>query len=152
MTHALQQGTANHRRNYRRRQAAAYVREEHNVPCTESTLATKACRGGGPRFYLLGKIPIYNEEDLDSWVSDRLGAPVGSTSEARSLAARAAAPDGGNEDDANSQCSKATPSRAKGPHRHKVSRWPAKVGAEAAAQSPGSRSSRIDQRLRPTAL
>ena len=132
MTHALQQGAANHPRKHRRRGAAAYVREEHNVPCTEATLATLACRGGGPRFYLFGKIPIYNEEDLDSWVSDRLGAPVRSTSEARNLAARGAAPDGGNEDDVNSQCSKAAPSRAT--QRHKVSPSLARGSAEAFAQ------------------
>jgi hypothetical protein len=83
MTHALQQGMADHR-NYRRREAAAYVREKHNVPCTEATLATLACRGGGPCFCLFGRIPIYSEKDLDAWVEARMGAPVRSTSEARS--------------------------------------------------------------------
>ena len=73
MTHALQQGAADHPRNHRRREAAAYVREKHNVPCTEATLATLACRGGGPRFYLFGRIPIYNEEDLDAWVERSTG-------------------------------------------------------------------------------
>ena len=84
MTHALQQGTADHRRNYRRREAAAYVREKHNVPCAAATLATLASRGGGPCFCLFGRIPIYSEEDLDAWVEARMGAPVRSTSEARS--------------------------------------------------------------------
>ena len=83
MTHALQQGAANHPRKHRRRGAAAYVREEHNVPCTEATLATLACRGGGLMFYLFGRIPIYSAEDLDAWVEARMGEPVRSTSEAR---------------------------------------------------------------------
>jgi hypothetical protein len=85
MTHALQQGAADRRRNYRRREAAAYIREKHNVPCAETTLATLASRGGGPCFYLFGKIPIYPEEGLDSWVEARMGAPVRSTSEARGV-------------------------------------------------------------------
>jgi hypothetical protein len=134
MTQVLQPETATQQRKHRRREAAAYVREKHSVPCTEATLATLASRGGGPRFYLFEKIPIYNEGDLDCWVKERLGEPVRSTSEARSLAARGAARDGGNEDDANSQCSKATPSRAKGPHYHKVSPSLARVSAEAFAQ------------------
>jgi hypothetical protein len=83
MTHALQQGMADHRRKHRRREAATYVREKHNAPCTGATLATLASRGGGPRFYLWGRIPIYSEEDLDAWVEARMGAPVRSTSESR---------------------------------------------------------------------
>jgi hypothetical protein len=85
MNHILQQEPAGHRRNYRRREAAAYVREKHNVPCTEATLATLATRGGGPCFRRFGKIPIYPEEGLDSWVEARMGAPVRSTSEARGV-------------------------------------------------------------------
>jgi N6-adenosine-specific RNA methylase IME4 len=72
-------------RNYRRREAAAYIREKYNVPCAEATLATSASRGGGPWFYLFGRIPIYPEQSLDSWVEARMGAPVRSTSEARNV-------------------------------------------------------------------
>jgi hypothetical protein len=91
MTQAVQLEAAGHRRKHRRREAAAYLREKHDVPCTEATLATKACRGGGPRFFLFGRIPLYPEEGLDEWVKARLGDPVRSTSEARRLASRAAA-------------------------------------------------------------
>jgi hypothetical protein len=83
MDHALQLETAGRRRNYRRREAAAYIREKHNLPCTAATLATLASRSGGPPFYLFGRIPIYSEEGLDAWVKARMGEPVRSTSEAR---------------------------------------------------------------------
>ena len=83
MNHVLQQETSGRRRNYRRREAAAYVREKHNVPCSEATLATLASRGGGPCYCLFGRIPIYSEEGRDAWVEARMGAPVRSTSEAR---------------------------------------------------------------------
>jgi hypothetical protein len=85
MDHALQQERAHRGRNHRRREAAAYVREKYNVPCTEATLATIASRGGGPCFSLFGRTPIYSETDLDSWVEARMGSPVRSTSEARGV-------------------------------------------------------------------
>jgi hypothetical protein len=119
MTHALQQETAG-RRNYRRHEAAAYIRDKYNVPCTTATLATIFCRGRGPRAFLFGRIPIYPEEGLDEWVEARLGAPVRSTSEARSLAARAGAEGGGIEVDAKSRPSTATQGRAIGVRRRKV--------------------------------
>jgi hypothetical protein len=83
MNHALQQETTGDPRKYRRREAAAYIRGKHNVPCTEATLATLASRGGGPSFYLFGRIPIYTDQGLDSWVKERMGEPVRSTSESR---------------------------------------------------------------------
>jgi hypothetical protein len=74
---------ADQQKNYRRREAAAYVREKHNLPCAAATLASLATRGGGPSYRLFGRVPIYSEEDLDAWVEARMGEPVRSTSEAR---------------------------------------------------------------------
>jgi hypothetical protein len=134
MTHTLQQETAGHRPRHRRRGAAAYVRDSHDVPCTEATLATLASRGGGPPFFLFGRIPIYPEEGLDEWVKARLGEPVRSTSEARSLATRAVGEDGENEDEAKAYRTKAAPSRTVGPRRRKVSVNQAGIGTDAPAQ------------------
>jgi hypothetical protein len=74
---------ADQQKNYRRREAAAYVREKHNLPCAAATLASLATRGGGPSYRLFGRVPIYRKEDLDAWVEARMGEPVRSTSEAR---------------------------------------------------------------------
>jgi hypothetical protein len=133
MTHALQQETAG-RRNYRRHEAAAYIREKYNVPCTTATLATIFSRGRGPRAFLFGRIPIYPEEGLDEWVEARMGAPVRSTSEARNLAARADAQDGRNEGDVEPRRSKSTPNRGAGPSRRNISSGSARVGTEAPTQ------------------
>jgi|HubBroStandDraft_2_1064218.scaffolds.fasta_scaffold782920_1 hypothetical protein len=103
MTNAPQQEKAGCQRRYRRREAAAYIREKYKVPCAEATLTTKACRGGGPRFSMFGRVPIYAEEDLDTWVEAELGEPVRNTSEAR--AARAAAKEGQNADNAELRAS-----------------------------------------------
>ena len=132
MTHALQLEAAGRRPRHRRRGAATYVREKHNVPCAEATLATLATRGGGPPFFLFGRIPIYPEEGLDEWVEQRLGAPVRSSSEARSLAACAAAGDGRNEDEAEPR--RSSSNQAAGASRRKLSSGPARVGTEAPAQ------------------
>ena len=91
MTDALQQSTADRKRGYRRREAAAYVREKHNVPCAEASLATLACRGGGPSYHLFGRVPLYFEADLDAWVKARLGESVGSASEARQRSSKSSA-------------------------------------------------------------
>lgn len=65
----------------RRRQAAAYVREKYNVPCSENWLAKLAVVGGGPTFRKCGRVPLYIEHDLDRWVIDRIGPKLSSTSE-----------------------------------------------------------------------
>ena len=133
MTHALQLEAAGRRPRHRRRGAAAYVREKHNVPCAEATLATLATRGGGPPFFLFGRIPIYPEEGLDEWVEQRLGAPVRSSSEARSLGGLRRR---GEMAETKTKPSRAAPSsnQAAGASRRKLSSGPARVGTEAPAQ------------------
>ena len=65
----------------RRRQAAVYVREKYNVPCSENWLAKLAVVGGGPPFRRCVRVPLYTEHDLDRWVIDRIGPRLSSTSE-----------------------------------------------------------------------
>ena len=71
------------RRWLRRKQAAKRVREVHNQPCAEQTLATWATRGGGPPFRKIGGAVLYDEDELDAWATERLGPPLRSTSELR---------------------------------------------------------------------
>ena len=70
-------------RYLRRGSAARYVRERWGMPCQASWLAKLAVIGGGPVFRKCGRFPIYAIEDLDSWVQQRLSAPMRSTSEAK---------------------------------------------------------------------
>ena len=65
----------------RRDQAAAYLKEKFGVG-TRQMLARLACAGGGPLYRKLGHYPVYTREDLDSWFTNRLSAPMASTSHA----------------------------------------------------------------------
>lgn len=65
-----------------RRRATAEALSAAGYPCTESTLATKATRGGGPRFRSFGRVPLYRWGDVLAWAEGKLSAPRGSTSEA----------------------------------------------------------------------
>jgi hypothetical protein len=59
---------------YRRREAAKFVREVLNQPCTKTLLERLACTDDeGPEFvYLDGHWPLYSEESLRSWAESRL--------------------------------------------------------------------------------
>ena len=48
---------------------------------SEATLATMACRGGGPPFHKFGRKPLYRWGDALAWAKSRLSAPIRSTSE-----------------------------------------------------------------------
>jgi hypothetical protein len=50
-------------------------------PIKAKTLATKASRGGGPRYSRFGLRVLYRWGDALSWANGRLTAPYGSTSE-----------------------------------------------------------------------
>jgi hypothetical protein len=65
----------------RRNQAAAYVRDQWNFPCSSKTLAKLAVVGGGPVYRLAGRFPMYDTNDLDEWCRSRLGPKRRSTSE-----------------------------------------------------------------------
>jgi hypothetical protein len=70
--------------NLRRVQAAKYVTETHNYPCSPRTLAKLACtRSDGPPFLYAGRFPLYSPAGLDSWVISKRGPVVRNTAEAR---------------------------------------------------------------------
>ena len=64
-------------------------REESSQYCSDrglqvapSTLAKMATTGGGPRYYRFGRRAVYDPADLEAWITEKLGDPRGSTSEA----------------------------------------------------------------------
>ena len=64
--------------------AAKYVVETYNVPCSPKTLAKLACVSStGPPFRLAGRFPLYPISGLDAWALAKIGPLVRSTSEAR---------------------------------------------------------------------
>jgi hypothetical protein len=74
-------------RHLRRAEAAKYVVETHNVPCSPKTLAKLACiSSSGPPFRLAGRFPLYPVSGLDAWARATIGPLVHSTSEARTAA------------------------------------------------------------------
>lgn len=74
-------------RHLRRAEAAKYVRETHNYPCSPKTLAKLACVSSeGPPFRLAGRFPLYPVSGLDAWVRSKIGPLVHSTSEAHRAA------------------------------------------------------------------
>lgn len=50
-------------------------------PISGATLATKATRGGGPKYRLFGRRPLYRWGDALDWARARLSKPVTSSSE-----------------------------------------------------------------------
>jgi hypothetical protein len=74
-------------RHLRRKEAAQYVVDTHNVPCSPKTLAKLACiSSNGPPFRLAGRFPLYPTSGLDAWARAKIGPLVRSTSEARAVA------------------------------------------------------------------
>ena len=68
----------------RRSEAAQYVVETYNVPCSPKTLAKLACVSSeGPPFRLAGRFPLYPTSGLDTWAQSKIGPLIRSTSEAR---------------------------------------------------------------------
>ena len=50
---------------YRRKAAAAYLREVYGVPCSEGWLAKLAVSGNGPPFRRYARYPFYSQSDLE---------------------------------------------------------------------------------------
>lgn len=63
------------------RSATADALTEAGFPISAATLATKACRGGGPPFRKFGRVPVYRWADSLAWAQSRLSRVVRSTSE-----------------------------------------------------------------------
>jgi hypothetical protein len=71
----------------RRRDASAYLLAAHGVSLTVGSLAKLAVIGGGPRFRLDGRFPVYDRDELDLFAAARLGPLRTSTSDLGQLAA-----------------------------------------------------------------
>jgi hypothetical protein len=63
------------------RDAVASALTAVGFPISGPTLATKATRGGGPKFQRFGRRPLYRWGDAVARANSRLSAPVSSTSE-----------------------------------------------------------------------
>ena len=72
----------------RRVEASTYLLETHGVRRAVSTLAKLACVGGGPRFRIAGRTPLYAPDDLDAYAESILSPLVSNTSELREHRAR----------------------------------------------------------------
>jgi hypothetical protein len=61
----------------RRDDAAAYIRQKHNISCTAGYLAKLASIGGGPVFHRLhNRWALYTQQDLDTWALSRISGPL----------------------------------------------------------------------------
>jgi hypothetical protein len=65
----------------RRWEASEYLRLVHGVERKPDTLAKLSSIGGGPKFRIFGRVPVYTPDELDSWVAQRLGPLQASTSD-----------------------------------------------------------------------
>jgi hypothetical protein len=69
------------KRLLRRCEAARYVSNTWGIPCSPKTLAKLFCIGGGPLVRKAGRIPLYDESDLDAWAASKLSRKIASSSE-----------------------------------------------------------------------
>jgi hypothetical protein len=65
----------------RRADAARYLQSKFGLRCARQTLAKLAVVGGGPRYRLAGRTPLYAPSDLDGWAESKISGPRLSTSE-----------------------------------------------------------------------
>src|SRR3546814_948431 len=65
---------------FSRKRASFYLRATFDLPTTPASLATMATRGGGPRFFRIGKYARYRRRDLDEWALKRFSVLMDSTS------------------------------------------------------------------------
>ena len=63
------------------RKRGADALSTEGFPTSAQTLATKACRGGGPPYQLYGKVALYRWGDLLDWAKASMRQPRRSTSE-----------------------------------------------------------------------
>jgi hypothetical protein len=63
------------------RRATAAALTAAGFPVSAATLATRASRGGGPRYRHFGRRPLYQWGDAVTWANARLTAPLNNTSE-----------------------------------------------------------------------
>jgi len=68
-----------------RAEAAEYV-QSHGLPLARGTLQKYATTGEGPRYHKFGQRCVYRREDLDAWITTKLGRPVTSSGNAEATA------------------------------------------------------------------
>jgi hypothetical protein len=65
----------------RRREASEYLLQVHGIRLAPTTMAKLATLGGGPKYLLDGRFPLYPQPELDSFAVARLGSLRASTSD-----------------------------------------------------------------------
>lgn len=73
--------TIQHYRRLRRREASIYLKEKFGIDRKPATLAKLAVMGGGPRYQLANRVPLYPEPELDRWAEGMLSPLKSSTSD-----------------------------------------------------------------------
>lgn len=64
-----------------RREASEYLELEHGIIRAPVTLASLACRGGGPKYQKVNRSPLYPRDELDAWADSILSPPAATTAE-----------------------------------------------------------------------
>lgn len=62
-----------------RAEAADYIASK-GAPISKNTLQKFATVGGGPIYRRFGNKSLYRAEDLDAWLTEKMSAPMRSTS------------------------------------------------------------------------
>jgi hypothetical protein len=69
--------------NYRRHDAARYLRDTYGIQVQPSTMAKWFCtKSDGPRAFVAGRFPLHPKAELDRWATQKLGPLRSSTSDA----------------------------------------------------------------------
>ena len=68
-------------RRLRRADASEYLLDRHGITRKPSTLAKYASVGGGPKYLLAGRVPLYPVDELDAWAEAILSPLRASTSD-----------------------------------------------------------------------
>lgn len=68
-------------RRLRRAEASIYLKQKWGLDRKPGTLAKLACIGGGPRFEVANRTPLYPETELDVWAASLLTPLKSSTSD-----------------------------------------------------------------------
>ena len=61
----------------RRTNLPTYLRDKHGIILAYQTLSKYACVGGGPKFRKFGNQALYEPDEVDRWVVERLKPPAG---------------------------------------------------------------------------
>jgi hypothetical protein len=65
------------------REKAALALTACGVPISRRTLATRACRGGGPPYRHFGRVVLYEWQDLVGWACGKMSPSASNASEHR---------------------------------------------------------------------